>query len=205
MRSITRFIAFGALVASSVSCGSVVRQGTSPVYLQIVSLTAQRGGLGGDFTNPIPSDVVTNVTTPAPCTSTSPCPTVFSDPGQVVMQAVLKDITSPTGPTPNNDVTITRYRVTYRRADGRNTPGLDVPFPFDGATTGTIRVGTPSALPFELVRVVAKKETPLVNLVNSATVVTTIAEVSFFGADQVGREVTVSGLLQIDFANWGDF
>jgi hypothetical protein len=205
MRSITRFIGFGALVASSVSCGSVVRQGTSPVYLQIVSLSGQRGGLDGDFTNPIPSDVVTNVTTPAPCTPTSPCPTVFSDPGQVVMQAVLKDVTSPTGPTPNNDVTITRYRVSYRRADRRNTPGLDVPFPFDGATTGTIRVGSASTLPFELVRVVAKKETPLVNLANSATVVTTIAEVSFFGADQVGREVTVTGLIQVNFANWGDF
>ena len=54
-------------------------------------------------------------------------------------------------------------------------------------------------------RVVAKKETPLVNLVNSATVVTTIAEVTFFGADQTGRDVAVTGLLQIDFANWGDF
>lgn len=205
MRSITRFIAIGALVASGVSCGSVVRTGRSPAYLQVVSLVAQRGGLGGEFTNPIPSDVLTNVTSPAPCTPTSPCPTVFADSGQVVLQGVLKDITSPTGPTTNNDVTITRYRVSYRRSDGSNIQGVDVPYTFDGATTGTVRVGSPTTLPFELVRVIAKKETPLVNLVSSAYAVTMIADVTFFGTDQVGHEVTVSGLIQIDFANWGDF
>src|SRR5512147_1017898 len=28
------------------------------------------------------------------------------------------------------DIVIERYRVTYVRADGRNTPGSDVPYPF---------------------------------------------------------------------------
>jgi hypothetical protein len=203
-----RFVRGGALLAmlvAGISCGSVVRQGHSPVYLQVDSLAAQRGGLSGPFTNPIASDVITNVTSPAPCTATSPCPTVFSDPGQVVLRGQLKDVTSPTGPTANNDVTITRYRVTYRRADGRRLEGIDVPYAFDGATTATVRVGAPTTLPFELVRVVAKKESPLVNLVNSASVVTMIAEVTFFGRDMVGRDVSVSGLVQIDFGNFGDF
>jgi hypothetical protein len=191
--------------AAGASCGPVVRQGRSPVMLQIDHLSAQRGGLSGPFTNPISSDVITNVTSPAPCTPTSPCPTVFSDPGQVVMRAVMKDVTNPIGPTSNNDVTIFRYRVSYRRADGRNLPGIDVPFGFDGATTGTVRVGAPTTLPFELVRVVAKKESPLVNLVNSATVVTTLAEVTFYGRDQVGNDVSISGYMQIDFGNFGDF
>jgi hypothetical protein len=193
------------LGAAATSCGSVVRQGQSPVYLQVDSMTAQRGGLSGPFTNPIASDVITNVTSPAPCAATSPCPTVFSDPGQAVLRAQLKDVTSPTGPTANNDVTITRYRVTYQRADGRRLEGIDVPYAFQGATTATVRVGTPATLPFELVRVVAKKETPLVNLVNSADVVTMIAEVTFFGRDMVGRDVSVTGYLQIDFGNFGDF
>jgi hypothetical protein len=193
------------LGACATSCGSVVRQGRSPVYLQVDSMSAQRGGLSGPFTNPIASDVITNVTAPAPCTATSPCPTVFSDPGQAVLRGQLKDVTSPTGPTANNDITITRYRVAYQRADGRRLEGIDVPYSFQGATTATVRVGSPSTLPFELVRVVAKKETPLVNLVNSADVVTMIAEVTFFGRDMVGRDVSVTGYVQIDFGNFGDF
>ena len=60
-------------------------------------------------------------------------------------------------------------------------------------------------MPFELVRVIAKKESPLVNLVNSSAIVTIIAEVTFFGRDQVGNDVSVSGLIQIDFGNFGDF
>ena len=205
VRSIVSFAGALLLAVAAASCGPVVRQGRSPVFLEVDQLTAQRGGLSGPFTNPIPSDVITNVTSPAPCTPTSPCPTVFSDPAQVVLRAVMKDVTSPTGPTSNNDVTIFRYRVSYRRADGRNLQGVDVPFAFDGATTGTVRVGTPTTLPFELVRVVAKKESPLVNLVNSAAVVTTLAEVTFYGRDQVGNDVSVSGYMQIDFGNFGDF
>ena len=27
---------------------------------------------------------------------------------------------------------MTRYRVEFRRTDGRNTPGVDVPYGFDG-------------------------------------------------------------------------
>ena len=41
-------------------------------------------------------------------------------------------------PTPLNQVTFTRYRVVYRRTDGRNAPGVDVPFPFDSAVTFTV-------------------------------------------------------------------
>jgi hypothetical protein len=205
LRHALRLVASGIGLAATLSCGPVVRTGRSPVYLQIDQLAAQRGGLSGPFTNPIASDVITNVTTPAPCTPTSPCPTVFSDPGQVVLQVAMKDVTNPAGPTSNNDVTIFRYRVKYQRADGRRLEGVDVPFAFDGATTGTVRAGGATTLPFELVRVVAKKESPLASLVNSATVVTMLAEVTFYGRDQVGNDVSVSGLIQIDFGNFGDF
>jgi hypothetical protein len=205
MRHITRFIAVVAVLVASASCSSTVRQGQSPVYLTIDQLSGQRGGFTGPFSNPVASDVVTNVTSPAPCTPTSPCPTVFSDPGQVILRGSMKDVTFPLDPTTNNDITITRYRITYRRADGRNIEGIDVPFAFDGASTGTVRVGSATTLPFELVRVVAKKESPLVNLVASATVVTTIAEITFYGRDAVGHEVSVTGLMQIDFGNFGDF
>jgi hypothetical protein len=205
MRNVTGLIGLAAVLVASASCGALVRQGRSPVYLVIDSLGGQRGGLGGAFGNPVVSDVVTKVTAPAPCSATSPCPTVFSDNGVATLRVELKDPTNLSGPSPTNDVTITRYHVSYRRSDGRNTEGIDVPFAFDGATTGTIRVGASSTLPFELVRIVAKEESPLANLVTSSSIVTSIAEVTFYGRDQAGNTLSVSGLLQVDFGNFGDF
>jgi hypothetical protein len=94
--------------------------------------------------------------------------------------------------------------VSYRRADGRNTPGVDVPFGFDGAVTGTVPVGGTLTLSFVLVRNVAKEEPPLVQLVRSATIITTIADVTFFGRDQVGNDMSITGSIQVDFGNFGD-
>jgi hypothetical protein len=62
-----------------------------------------------------------------------------------------------------------------------------------------------STLTFELVRHAAKVEAPLVQLVSSPTFLTAIAEVTFYGRDQVGSEVSASGLIQVDFGNFGDF
>ncbi len=206
VRYLVHLFGLVALVAAGTSCGSIARQGRSPVYLVVDKLEGRRGGLASaTFGSPVASDVVTNVTSPAPCTTVSPCPTVFADNGQVTLRAQLKDPLSPVDPTPTNDVTITRYHVAYRRSDGRNTQGIDVPFAFDGATTGTVRIGSTATLPFELVRIVAKEETPLVNLTQSPTVVTTIADVTFYGFDQAGNAITVAGLIQVDFGNFGDF
>jgi len=67
-------------------------------------------------------------------------------------------------------VTITRYHVEYVRTDGRNTPGVDVPYAFDGATTGTIPINGNITLGFELVRSISKEEAPLVALRTSSAV-----------------------------------
>jgi hypothetical protein len=198
-----RLFAIAALAAASASCGTVARQGRSPVYLVVDSLSA-RSGDESEFGSPLLSDVLTNVTSPAPCTPTSPCPTVFNDIGQANLRAELKNPLSTVAPTATNDVTVFRYHVAYRRSDGRNTEGVDVPFAFDGATTATIQVGSSTAVPFELVRHVAKEESPLVNLISSPTIVTTIAEVTFYGRDQAGNTVSIGGLIQVDFGNFGD-
>jgi hypothetical protein len=78
-----------------------------------------------------------------------------------------------------------------------------VPYGFDGAVTVTIAGAT--TFGFQLVRVVAKEETPLMQLRNSRSVITAIARVTFFGHDQAGNEVTATGSIQIDFGNYGDF
>jgi hypothetical protein len=133
---------------------------------------------------------------------------VFNDIGQVVLRVVPKDIGTPAAaatPSTNNEVTITRYHVNYRRSDGRNTPGVDVPYPWDGAATGTVQIGGSLTLTFELVRHDAKLEAPLADLANNITIINTIGEVTFYGHDRVGNAISVTGTIQIDFANFGDF
>ena len=60
---------------------------------------------------------------------------------------------------------------------------------------------------FTLVRAQAKLEKPLVTLAGATTapcVISTIADVTFFGKDQTGRDVTVTGSMSINFADWAD-
>ncbi len=208
MRHFNRLAVLAAFGAVTASCGDVARNGRAPVFLVIDSMGATAGGAtGGSATGFLQSDVQRLITTPAPCAVTAPCPTTFSDNGSVTFHLALKDIGSvdnPTSPSSNNQVTIRRYRVVYRRADGRNTPGVDVPYAFDGGGTVTVSASGSATLGFELVRHVAKAEAPLVQLINNATIITTIAEVTFYGQDLVGNEIQAAGNIQVDFGNFAD-
>jgi hypothetical protein len=200
MRGIRRLLIIVAVGAVTPSCGDAVRQGNSSVFLTVDRLTASQGNKPGTSTGTLTSDVITNVTSPAPCSTTSPCPTTFNDIGTAVLSLTPKDVTF--RPTTNNQVTINRYHVAYRRADGRNTPGVDVPYGFDGSVTATI-LG-PVTVSFELVRHVAKEEAPLVQLISNPAIISTIADVTFYGTDQVGNAISVTGSMLIDFGNFGD-
>ena len=206
-RFVPRVLACLAVLLISASCGDVARTGRSPVYLVINNLLGIPGGGKGTLGNTLASDVVTIVTSGGTCSLQNPCPTVFNDGGQALLSVALKNVGpggSPAQPTSNNAVTINRVHVEYVRADGRNTPGVDVPYPFDGAATGTVPPTGTLTLNFELVRSLAKEEPPLVQLVNTSAIITTIANVTFYGTDQVGNAVSVTGSIQIDFANFGD-
>ena len=208
MRSATRLLGLAALVAASVSCGDVSRQGSSPVYLVIDSLQAIRGGpQTGTPSSSLISDVITLVTTGGNCTPAAPCPTIFGDSGSVTLRAPLKDTgsTAPLSATTNNEVTINRVHVEYVRADGRNVQGTDVPYAFDTTITGTIGAGGTLTTGFELVRNVAKQESPLAQLRTSSNFISAIAEVTFYGTDRTGNAVSVMGQLQVEFGNFGDF
>jgi len=173
-----------AAVAGMSSCSKAIRQGEGSSYLVITQLT---GGSDNDAT--VESDVLGDDGT------------IFTDLGQASMQLVMKDPGGP-GPSPVNAITITQYRVEYIRSDGRNTPGVDVPFPFSGATTVTISGA--GAVNFTLVRVQAKLEAPLkaLGVGGGGLVISTVARVTFFGHDQAGREVSVTGNIDVTFANW---
>jgi hypothetical protein len=206
MHHFTRFLAVAALVATTVSCGSVVREGRGSSFIVIDSLLGIRGApTPGEPSAALTSDVITNVIAPAPCTADAPCPTIFGDGGEAVMRIVMKDAgsTNPTTPGALNHITLKRYRVVYTRADGRNTPGVDVPYPFDGALTVTVTESATS-FGFQLVRNQAKSEAPLVFLRNNGVIISEIATVTFYGTDQTGNEVTVSGNIGVNFGNFGD-
>ena len=207
MRIINRILVTVAAVAAA-SCGDVVRSGRAPVFLVIDSLQASRGGpTTGTFTSTLSSDVLTLVTTPAPCTTDNPCPTIFGDSGQASLRLSPKDIGpvgAPTTPSSNNEVTITRVHISYRRTDGRNTPGVDVPFAFDTASTATVPAASAVTIGFPLVRNTAKEESPLVQLVTNGIIVSTIADVTFYGCDQVGNDISATGSIGIAFGNFGD-
>ena len=207
MRKPIQLFGLAALIALTTSCGNVVRQGRSPAYLVIDTLQAAPGNKPSSLGSGLASDVIVLVTTPAPCSSATPCPTIFGDVGQVELGSSLKDVgstTNPVTPTTNNDITITGYHVKYIRADGHNTQGVDVPYEFDGAATGTVSVGGKLSLGFTLVRNVAKEESPLVQLVSNPNIITAIAQVTFYGKDAVGNDVSVMGQIQVDFGNFGD-
>jgi hypothetical protein len=136
-------------------------------------------------------------------------PTLFADGGQAELRLALKDAGPPgsaAAPTDNNAVTITRYRVSYRRADGRNVPGVDVPYGFEGAATITIDGSGPAVVDIELVRIQAKQEPPLRNLRGGggALTISAIADVTFYGRDTVGHEISAAGALSVVFADWAD-
>lgn len=185
-----------SLVAAS-GCGDVVRQGESSSYLIVNALEGASGAEPNEFGSTLQSDVLTVV---------DGAPTYFNDIGRVRFTLGMKDaggVETPTSPTTNNFITIDRYNVRYFRADGRNTPGVDVPYAFDGAFTATVGASAVQA-GFTIVRPQAKAEAPLAALARNLLVISTIAEVTFYGRDQTGREVIATARIGIDFANFGD-
>ncbi|MBA2303852.1 MAG: hypothetical protein H0W08_14635 [Acidobacteria bacterium] len=180
------------LLLGSVSCGDLVRQGTASSYLIVNSLLGAAGDLGT-----VRSDVLTG---------SAASPSIVDDLGRVQFQLAMKDagpIGSPSAPSPNNYITITRYRVEFVRADGRNTPGVDVPYTFDGAFTLTVTESSAS-VDFPLVRHQAKAEAPLAALSRSPVIISTIARVTFYGRDQTGREVSTTAQIGVNFGDFAD-
>ena len=192
MRAATLLFVTGtALIVSG--CSETVRTGQASSYLVLQRLEGASGAeSGAPFQSVLRSDVQTK-------------DSIYEDNGRVALSIAMKDVTNPTGPSANNVITLNRYRVEYRRTDGRNTPGEDVPYAFDGAMGVTVSDQSTSVI-FTLVRAQAKLEKPLVTLKgnNGALVISTIADVTFFGKDQTGRDVTVTGSMSINFADWAD-
>lgn len=191
-----------ALTVITAGCAAAGRPGDASSYLIVDSLVAASGAEPDRFGGTLGSDVLTLVNRSVGGSQVR-VPTVFEDIGRVRFRLAMKDPAAISYAV--NAITITRYRVVFRRADGRNTPGVDVPFGFDGAITVTPAPdGTEAS--FTLVRIQAKGESPLLALIGSggAMAISTLAEVTFYGTDQAGREVVATASISVNFADWGD-
>jgi hypothetical protein len=178
------------LALLSASCGTQVTQGTASSYLILTSL-AGASGTSTTFSPTLHSDIVSDTGSKS------------ADTGEAAFQLALRDpggTASPNTPSVNNAITVTGYHVDYLRTDGHNVQGVDVPYSFDGALTATVTSAT--TVTFTLVRLQAKTEAPLAAIEFNNIPVTVIAKVTFYGHDQTGRDVSVSGNIEITFADF---
>ena len=191
-------VAKGVLAAticglSITSCADLARTGRGPAYLIMERVEGASGGAtsSSTFTASLESDVLVGGL-------------AYRDIGRASIRAEMKNSLSTTAPTAISAITINRYRVRYRRTDGQNREGIDVPYGFDGGTTVTIAAGSSGTVQFDLVRAQAKAEAPLRNLASGGglLIISTIAEVTFYGSDQAGNEVSISGTIDVRFADF---
>lgn len=188
-------------------CTSTVKTDSASSYLIVDSFQAASGVKPDTFGGNLASDVLTYVKKDVGGTQLL-VPTVFEDVAQVTLRLAMKDpgsTTTPTTPSTANYITVTQYHVNFIRSDGHSLPGVDVPYPFDGAITVTVGA-SPATAAMTLVRIQAKSEAPLKALAggNGAFAISTVAEVTFYGKDQSGHEVSVTGRISVNFADWGD-
>ena len=131
---------------------------------------------------------------------------VYADIATATLRAETLDPDPLLGTSQYNDIILNRYTVSYSRVDGKSTPGVDVPLPFEGSLSAQIKAGNTTSFSFVVVREVAKMEPPLVGLVEGRAegVLQAIARIDFYGQDLASRKVKATGYLTIYFANYVD-
>lgn len=196
---LTRTLLMVTTLVASVAASGCGRTdlGRSPSQVVIDALEAASGADPQTFGGTLHSDVETFVDSQR---------TFFNDLGRAKFHIQLRDSgsQSPTTPTGLNGVTFTRYHVSYQRTDGRNTQGVDVPYAFDSAMTVTVPASGDASAGFEIVRNIAKREAPLKALAVSGVILSTIAEVTFYGKDLAGNDVVAVGSIGISFGDFAD-
>ena len=81
-----------------------------------------------------------------------------------------------------------------------------MPYGFDGGLGISVLPGSAADVAFEIVRHQAKLEPPLKNLAGLGGLgfISTIAEITFYGHDQNGNEVSVTGRMDVQFGDFAD-
>jgi hypothetical protein len=189
--------ALAAAVVLLSACNPVENASQSATLLKVVSL------MGFDLKGSEQAYALSDVLTQDPTTGAQ---SWIADPAKVTFSAQLLDPKSINGASPYNDILITRYIVTFQRADGKNAQGIDVPYSFEGSMSVLVPIGTATTATFILVREVAKQEPPLLNLkdANPGDGIYATAKVDFYGHDGANKLVKATGYLSVTFANYGN-
>ena len=197
MRRLT-WIGMATLLA--VSCGINKNAGTggdAPVVLRMTKLQASAMLTSTAlWVDHLVSDVQT-------------CNSVFNDDAQLSFDVLPKNPdfvqTSASG---LDDVQLQTFTVHWIRTDGHQVQGLDVPYDFSGALSGTIpgKGGTTVNAVMILVRHTAKLEPPLAAMVGSGgeILVETVAQITAYGRTAGGAPVQATGYIGVTFGDFGD-
>jgi hypothetical protein len=177
------------------SCNAVENDSTSGSRMQILSLTGNDiSGKAGS--TPAFSDVVTN-------------DSIFDDPAVAEVEALPLDPALVTANiTPYMDVLVDLIDVTFKRTDGRNVEGVDVPYHFSQPMSMLVQIGKTMSIPFVLIRHTAKLEAPLLALrevTSQGFVLQLVAVVTIHGTDGAGKRVApVTGYISVWCSNFAD-
>jgi hypothetical protein len=184
-----------ALLAASIflpACNPLEDESRSNSILLVENITGK--DMSGTDAGFLQSDVVKKDNTIAADTAKATLSAKFMDPAPIL------------GTSQYSDIVLTRYVVSFSRTDGRNRPGADVPFPFEGSLTTLVRVDSTASVNFVIVREAAKLEAPLINLRDSAygDILNMTAKIEFYGHDLTDKAVKATGYLTVYFANYID-
>jgi hypothetical protein len=104
-----------------------------------------------------------------------------------------------------NNIMLDRYIVRFERSDGKNRPGVDVPYPIEGKLSALVEIGTSVKVSFVVVTINAKREPPLVNLVDgNDPEIKATAIIELYGHDLAKNKVKATGYLQVFFNNYAN-
>jgi len=173
------------------SCNSVENITQSSTILVIESLSGK--DLNGDSSSDLWSDVDTNGT-------------VYNDNVEATISAkLINPLAEET--TYYQDAIIDQIDVSFRRPDGKDVEGVDVPYSFSQKLNVRVEVNGSSTFSFVVIRQVAKLEAPLRDLKEGGNegVLELIADITFYAKDVAGNRITpVTASITVWCANFAD-
>ncbi len=173
------------------SCNSVENLTQSSTILILESLTGK--DLNGDSSSDLWSDVITNGT-------------VYNDNVEATITAKLLDPLAEES-TYYQDAIIDQIDVSFRRPDGKNVEGVDVPYSFSQKLNIRVEINGTSTFSFVVIRQVAKLEAPLRDLKEGGNegVLELIADITFYAKDVAGNRISpITGSITVWCANFAD-
>jgi hypothetical protein len=176
-------------------CNALENKSTSASMLQIVSLTGN-DLKGEEGSTTVFSDVETNGS-------------IINDNGVAEVRAYpLDPLLNSEDITPYMEVMVDQIDVEFKRTDGRNVEGVDVPYRFTQPMSMVVPFSAAIKIPFILIRHVAKEQAPLLALrevPSQGHVLQLVAIVTIYGKDLGGHRVApVSGPLSVWCSNFAD-